>query len=129
MIMQHLAGNMLSRWTDFRTTDGEKDWRNRDSEFEQTFSNKKDLMLFWDKGWHCYLEAMKTLQPNELLNSVYIRGEKLTIIDVVNRQLMHYPYHIGQIVYLCKFLKDGEWQTLSIAKNKSKDFNQEMFEK
>jgi hypothetical protein len=125
MIIQHLAGNMLSRWTDFRTTDGEKEWRNRDSEFEPNNQSKDQLMDFWNKGWACYLSAIESIQPEELLNTLKIRGESHTYIDAMHRQLAHYPYHVGQIVFLCKLLKDSEWNTLSIAKNKSKDFNDE----
>jgi hypothetical protein len=127
MIMQHLAGNMLSRWTDFRTTDGEKEWRNRDAEFEPNKYSNVQLMDFWNKGWACYLSAIESIQPEELLNTLKIRGESHTYIDAMHRQVAHYPYHVGQIVFLCKLLKDGEWDTLSIAKNKSKDFNNEKF--
>ncbi len=129
MIMQHIAGNMLSRWTDFRTTDGEKEWRNRDSEFEQNYHSKDELIAFWNKGWACYLSAIESIQAHELINTLKIRGEAHTIMDAINRQLAHYPYHIGQIVCLCKFLKDQEWETLSIAKNKSQAFNQDAFNK
>jgi Protein of unknown function (DUF1572) len=127
MIMQHLAGNILSRWIDFRTADGEKEWRNRDAEFEPNDYSKSQLMDFWNKGWACYLSAIESIQPEELLNTLKIRGESHTYIDAMHRQLAHYPYHVGQIVFLCKLLKDSEWDTLSIAKNKSKDFNNEKF--
>jgi hypothetical protein len=129
MIMQHLAGNMLSRWTDYKTTDGEKPWRERDTEFEPNYHSKEDLLLFWNKGWTCFETAIKNLKPEELLDTILIRGEKHTVIDAVNRQLAHYPYHIGQIIFLCKLLKEKNWDTLSIAKNKSKDYNDERFGK
>ncbi len=127
MIMQHIAGNMLSRWTDFRITDGEKEWRNRDLEFEQNYHTKDELMAFWNKGWACYISALESIQPHEILNTLKIRGEAHTIMAAIHRQLAHYPYHIGQIVYLCKLLKDKEWDTLSIAKNKSQAFNKNTF--
>jgi Protein of unknown function (DUF1572) len=127
IIMKHLAGNMLSRWTDFRTTDGEKEWRNRDTEFEQNDHSKLQLMNFWNKGWVCYLSAIESIQPEELLNTLKIRGESHTYIDAIHRQLAHYPYHVGQIVFLCKLLKDGEWESLSIAKDKSREFNDGKF--
>ncbi len=129
MIMQHLAGNMLSRWSDFRTADGEKTWRERDTEFEPNYHSKNELMAFWNKGWACYLSAIESIQPEELLNTLKIRGEVHTYVDAVHRQLAHYPYHVGQIVFLSKLLKEKEWHTLSIAKNKSKDFNNEKFKK
>jgi Protein of unknown function (DUF1572) len=127
IIMQHLAGNMLSRWTDFRTTDGEKEWRNRDTEFESNEHSKAQLIDFWNKGWACYLSAIESIQPAELLHTLKIRGEAHTYIDAIHRQLAHYPYHVGQIVFLCKLLKTGEWDSLSIAKNKSNDFNDKKF--
>jgi hypothetical protein len=127
MIMQHLAGNMLSRWTDWKTTDGEKAWRDRDTEFEAIIQTQKELIAFWNKGWDCYLSAMQNLQSSDLMVDVYIRGERHTLMAAAIRQLVHYPYHIGQIIYLCKLLKDKEWDTLSIAKNKSKAFNENRF--
>jgi hypothetical protein len=127
MIMQHIAGNMLSRWTDWKTTDGEKEWRNRDTEFEPTLKTQKELMAFWEKAWNCYLVAMQNLQATDLMADVFIRGERHTLISAATRQLTHYPYHIGQIIYLCKLLKEKDWDTLSIAKNKSGGFNQEKF--
>jgi Protein of unknown function (DUF1572) len=90
-------------------------------------ATQKELMAFWEKGWACYLAAMQHLEANDLLADVFIRGERHTLIEAATRQLTHYPYHIGQIVYLCKLLKDQEWETLSIAKNKSQAFNDEKF--
>jgi len=129
IIVQHLAGNMLSRWTDFLTSDGEKDWRNRDAEFEQTISNKQDLLVFWNKGWQCLFDAINDLQEDDLNKIIYIRNEGHTVLEAINRQLAHYPYHVGQIVFLAKMLSTNEWKTLSIAKNKSKDYNQNKFSK
>lgn len=129
IIIQHLAGNMISRWTDFHTTDGEKDWRNRDGEFEENYKTKADLIGFWDKGWNCLFEALNSLQPEQLTNIVYIRKEGHTVMDAINRQLAHYPYHIGQIVFYAKMLKKTDWNSLSIPKNKSNDYNTDKFSK
>jgi hypothetical protein len=127
IIVQHLAGNMLSRWTDFLTTDGEKDWRNRDAEFETSINNREDLLAFWNKGWQCLSEALEQLTERDLDKIVYIRNEGHTVLEAINRQLAHYPYHVGQIVFLAKMLNDNEWKSLSIPKNKSKEYNQQKF--
>jgi hypothetical protein len=119
-IIKHLSGNMLSRWTDFFTSDGEKEWRNRDSEFEETIETKAELLIFWNKGWDCFFELLFSLKPEQLSEIIYIRNEKHTVIEAINRQLAHYPYHIGQIVFYAKQLKKSEWESLSIKKNKSK---------
>ena len=129
IIIQHLAGNMLSRWTDFLTTDGEKEWRNRDGEFEENHTNKIELMAFWEKGWDCLFDAVNALQTEQLSDIVYIRKEGHTVMDAINRQLAHYPYHIGQIVFYAKMLKKTEWESLSIPKNKSNDYNADKFSK
>lgn len=126
VIIQHVSGNMLSRWTDFLTTDGEKEWRNRDTEFEVKEASKDQLIQLWDKGWHCCLDAIKNLTEDDLLKTIYIRGEGLSVIDAINRQLAHYPYHVGQIIYVAKMIQDDKWKSLSIPKNKSSDFNQQM---
>ena len=129
VIVQHLSGNMLSRWTNFLTEDGEKDWRNRDSEFENNFKTKEEVLEFWEKGWKCLFDALNQLDEQNLNYPIYIRGEKHTVLDAVLRQLAHYPYHIGQIVYIAKMMKNDDWKTLSIARNKSDDFNIEMLQK
>lgn len=129
VIVQHLAGNMLSRWTDFLTTDGEKDWRNRDGEFEENYKTKANLMAFWSKGWDCLFNAINSLQPEHLSEIIYIRKEGHTVMDAVNRQLAHYPYHVGQIVFYAKMLKKTDWNSLSIPKNKSNDYNTDKFSK
>ena len=128
-IIKHLSGNMLSRWTDFLTTDGEKDWRNRDSEFETTLQSKEELLKEWNKGWECFFNAIESLQPEQLSQIIYIRNEGQTAMDAINRQLAHYPYHIGQIVFYAKMLKKSEWNSLSIPKNKSNDYNADKFSK
>lgn len=129
VIVQHLAGNMLSRWTDFLTTDGEKEWRNRDGEFEENYKTKAELMAFWNKGWDCLFDAVNSLQPEQLSEIIYIRKEGHTVMDSINRQLAHYPYHVGQIVFYAKMLKKTEWNSLSIPKNKSNDYNADKFSK
>jgi len=129
LIIQHVAGNMLSRWTDFLTTDGEKDWRNRDTEFEEQDLTKQQLLDLWQKGWDCFLNTLRSLTPGDLLKTIYIRSEGLLVIDAINRQLAHYPYHVGQIIYLAKVIKNEEWQNLSIAKGHSNQFNQQMHAK
>jgi hypothetical protein len=124
VIIQHLSGNMLSRWTNFLTEDGEKAWRQRDEEFEVHDYSKQQLMERWEKGWTCFLNALTALTENDLLKTVYIREEPLSVIDAINRQLAHYPYHIGQILYIGKIIKDAGWQNLSIEKGKSETYNQ-----
>ena len=128
-IIKHMAGNMLSRWTDFLTTDGEKEWRNRDSEFENGSETREELMALWEKGWDCFFNAINALQPEQLAQIIYIRNEGQTAMDAINRQLAHYPYHIGQIVFYAKMLKKSEWTSLSIPKNKSNDYNADKFSK
>ena len=119
IIIQHMAGNMLSRWTNFLTTDGEKEWRNRDTEFEGQHVSKNELIEFWNKGWQCFLDALNSLTENDLLKTIYIRSEGLLVVDAVNRQLAHYPYHVGQSVYIGRMIKTKSWQSLSIPKGNS----------
>ena len=128
IIVNHLSGNMLSRWTDFLTTDGEKEWRNRDEEFEAQIQSKDELLEKWQRGWNCMFDALKRIKKEEDLEQViYIRNEGHTVIEAINRQLAHYPYHVGQILFIGKLLKDAEWNSLSIPKNKSSDYNQNKF--
>ncbi|MFC4818405.1 MULTISPECIES: DUF1572 family protein [unclassified Flavobacterium] len=129
IIIKHMAGNMLSRWTDFLTSDGEKEWRNRDGEFETGSESKEELLQLWKKGWDCFFTAINSLQPEQLSQIIYIRNEGQTAMDAINRQLAHYPYHIGQIVFYAKMLKTSEWNSLSIPKNKSNDYNADKFSK
>jgi hypothetical protein len=121
-----MAGNMLSRWTDFLTSDGEKDWRNRDTEFEEQPLSKQQLIELWEKGWKCFLDALRQLNGGDLSKTIYIRHEAILVVDAVNRQLAHYPYHVGQIVYIGKIIKDQNWQSLSIPKGNSGAYNQQM---
>jgi len=128
--MKHMAGNMLSRWTDFLTTDGEKPERDRDMEFVMLpETTKADMTAYWDKGWQCVFEAVEPLTPADLLSTVTIRGQDQTVVEAINRQLAHYAYHVGQIVYLAKHFKASDWQTLSVPKNKSAEFNKYLEEK
>lgn len=129
IIVQHLAGNMLSRWTDFLTTDGEKEWRNRDAEFEKNITNKQDLLAYWNSGWQCLFKSLEPLTSSDLDKIIYIRNEGHTVLEAINRQLAHYPYHVGQLVFLAKLLAADKWKSLSIPKNKSQEYNQEKFSK
>ena len=123
VIIQHMAGNMLSRWTNFLTEDGEKEWRRRDEEFEEKKQTKQELLNLWEKGWSCLFNALQNLIETDLLKTIYIRKEGLSVIDAINRQLAHYPYHVGQIIYVAKILKDTSWQNLSIPKGYSGSYN------
>jgi Protein of unknown function (DUF1572) len=124
VIMKHLAGNMISRWTDFLTTDGEKPDRNRDMEFVMLPETTRDEMLaYWEKGWQTVFAAIEPLKPDDLMRTVTIRGQDHTVMQAINRQISHYANHIGQIVYLAKHFKSKDWQTLSVPKNKSAEFN------
>lgn len=123
IIVQHLTGNMLSRFTNFLTEDGEKEWRQRDDEFEVHKYSKQQIIDLWNKGWQCCLDALESLTENDLLTTIYIRKEPLSVIDAINRQLAHYPYHIGQIVYIGRMIKNQDWKNLSIPKGQSQQFN------
>jgi hypothetical protein len=128
-IVAHMHGNMLSRWTDFLTSDGEKAWRNRDSEFENSTSTRGELLQKWQEGWQCLFDALSALTDTDLEKDVFIRNERHTAIDAINRQLAHYPYHIGQIAYIGKMVRNSDWTSLSIPKGKSKEFNAVLFSK
>ena len=127
VLVHHLAGNMLSRFTDFLTTDGEKPWRNRDAEFINPFRSREELMNRWNEGWECLLKTLEQLTAEDMERVICIRNDGHTVVEAVNRQLAHYPYHIGQMVFIAKMLKNEEWQTLSIARNKSTDYNSRKF--
>ena len=123
IIMKHMAGNMLSRWTNFLTTDGEKPNRNRDMEFVVDSTTTRDqVMDYWEKGWRCVFEALEPLKSEDLERKVMIRGEAHTVMQAINRQLMHYANHIGQIIFLAKHFRATEWQSLSIPRNRSAEF-------
>jgi len=124
VIMKHMAGNMFSRWTDFLTSDGEKPDRNRDMEFVIGANTTKDEVLdYWERGWACVFAAIEPLKLEDFERIVSIRGEPHTIVMAINRQLMHYSYHIGQIVFLAKHFRSTQWNSLSIPRNKSAEFN------
>lgn len=126
VIIQHLHGNMLSRWTDFLTTDGEKEGRNRDEEFSPPHCTAKELIALWETGWRCLIDTLRSLREEDLLKTITIRHEPLIVIDAINRQLAHYPHHVGQIVYLGKMIRDQHWRSLSISKGSSQTFNKDM---
>ena len=128
-IVKHLSGNMLSRWTDFLTLDGEKEWRDRDGEFVDTYQSKEELLENWNIGWDCLFNAINPLQPEQLSDIIYIRNEGHSVVEAINGQLAHYAYHVGQIVFYAKLLKKTEWESLSIPRNKSGDYNSEKFSK
>jgi len=119
VLVKHMAGNMVSRWTDFFTTDGEKPNRDRDSEFVNDIQDKEALLKRWEQGWNVFLDTLTTIKPEDLLRTVYIRGEPHSAMEAINRQLAHYSYHVGQIVYAAKLLKKAAWSTLSIPKKKT----------
>jgi hypothetical protein len=123
IIVKHLHGNMLSRWTNFLHSDGEKAWRNRDGEFEGTLKNREEIYLLWEEGWDCLFNAIEGLEPNDLNEIIYIRNEEHTVMEAINRQLCHYCYHVGQIVYLGKMVSGNHWKSLSISKGESLAYN------
>src|ERR1044071_7233439 len=130
VIVKHMSGNMVSRWTDFLTSDGEKPDRNRDMEFVLTGeASRSALMEQWERGWRCVFGAIEPLQPEDLQRKIYIRGEEHSVLEAINRQLTHYAYHTGQIVFLAKHLRSAEWKTLSIPRNRSAEFNAYLAEK
>ncbi len=126
-IVKHLWGNMLSRWTDFLTSDGEKEWRNRDAEFENDIQSKQDLLNKWNEGWQCFFAALNSLTTADLTKEIYIRNQGHTVTEAINRQLAHYPYHIGQIVFIGKMVCNEGWTSLSIPKGNSAAFNADKF--
>ncbi len=128
IIVKHLHGNMLSRWTDFLTTDGEKPWRKRDDEFEETLHTREEIMGMWQEGWSYLFKSLQSIQSDDLEKIIYIRNMGQTVEDAIKRQLAHYAYHIGQIAYLARLTNTGDWKSLSIPKGESDLFNQEKFE-
>lgn len=128
IIVKHLSGNMVSRWTDFLTTDGEKEYRNRDKEFLDDISSKSELTIVWEKGWQTLFEALTGLSEHDLLKKIYIRGEGHLVLEAIERQMAHYSYHVGQIVYIGKQLKNNKWESLSIPKGKSEEYLKQMLD-
>lgn len=127
IIVKHLWGNMLSRWTDFLTTDGEKEWRNRETEFDADIKDVKALLGKWEEGWSCLFKALDSVNKENFDTPIYIRNQAHTIVEATNRQMSHYAYHVGQIVYLGRMRKGSEWKSLSIPKGKSAEFNAKKF--
>ncbi|HLX75024.1 MAG TPA: DUF1572 domain-containing protein [Terriglobales bacterium] len=123
-IVKHMSGNMRSRWTDFLTSDGEKPDRHRDSEFEEPPATREALMKTWEAGWKCLFDALAPLSPADADRKVNIRGEAHSVMQAINRQLAHYAYHVGQIVFLAKHLQHAGWKSLSIPRKESGKFNQ-----
>jgi uncharacterized damage-inducible protein DinB len=126
IIVKHMAGNMRSRWTDFLTTDGEKPDRNRDTEFEEPPKTRAELMALWERGWKCVFDALEPLTEGDLARKVTIRTEPHSVMQAINRQVAHYSYHVGQIVFLAKHLAGSKWQTLTVPKKKSAEFNKKV---
>jgi hypothetical protein len=129
IIVKHLHGNMISRWSNIFDADGESQSRNRDAEFESEELSRESLLELWKSGWACLFSALENLKPEDFSRSVFIRGEAHSVIAVVQRQLAHYPGHVGQIVYLAKMFQGEKFQSLSIAKGQSAAFNAMMLEK
>ena len=127
LIVHHMNGNMLSRWTDFLTSDGEKSWRNREAEFEEGYPDKKSMLEAWEKGWKCLFDALNGLKPEDLSKIIYIRNEGQSVMDAIQRQLAHYPHHVGQILYQAKAIKGNDFKSLSIPKGGSGTYNQAKF--
>jgi len=123
IIVKHMAGNMRSRWTDFLTTDGEKPDRNRDTEFEDAPKTRVELMKLWERGWKHIFDALEPLGDDDLVRKITIRTEPHSVTQAINRQVAHYSYHVGQIVYVAKHLAGSKWQTLTVPKKKSAEFN------
>lgn len=126
-IVNHLSGNMLSRWTDFLTSDGEKEWRNREAEFGKSIDTRAEMMQRWQHGWECLFNALDEISEEQLEDIIYIRNQGHTIVEAINRQLAHYPYHIGQIVFIGKMLQDQAWTSLSIPRGNSTNYNERHF--
>lgn len=129
VVVKHIAGNLVSRWTDFLTSDGEKPNRNRDTEFEMIGDTRESLMEFWERGWKTLFDSLEPLTAEDFSRTITIRGEPHTVVEAVNRQLTHYAYHIGQIVLLAKHFNSSDWKTLSVPKNKSAEFNKFLADK
>lgn len=126
VIVKHLSGNMLSRWTDFLTTDGEKPTRHRDSEFETPPATRPEMMAVWERGWECLLSALDPLTDADLARTVTIRGERHSVVQAINRQIAHYSYHVGQIVLLAKHFQSAHWKSLSVPRRQSQEYNRDV---
>jgi hypothetical protein len=127
IIVKHIVGNMLSRWTNFLTEDGEKSWRNREMEFEKPYASKVEMMAAWERGWECLFKALNSIDSSNFETKIKIRNKEHTLIEAINRQLAHYPSHVGQLAFLGKMIKGSDWISLSIPKGGSSSFNKKMF--
>jgi len=127
IIVKHLRGNMISRWTDFLTADGEKPWRERDTEFDNDWKDRETLITKWEEGWQCLFRALDSITDEDLERVIYIRNEGHIILEATNRQIAHYSYHVGQIVYIAKICANDAWESLSIPRNKSAEYNTKKF--
>ncbi len=125
--VKHISGNMLSRWTDFLTTDGEKEWRNREAEFDADIRSREQMLKKWDEGWDCLFKALDSVNEDNFDTIIYIRNMGHTITESINRQLAHYSYHIGQIVYIGRMIKGSDWESLSVPRGGSVVYNAEKF--
>ncbi|MGE7112839.1 DUF1572 family protein [Lysinibacillus sp. NPDC047702] len=129
VIVKHISGNMISRWTDFLITDGEKPTRNRDDEFIDSLTTVEEILTTWEKGWQVFLDAIEQLTEADLEKVITIRGEQHSVIDAIERQMSHYAQHVGQIIYIAKQVTGSQWQTLSIPRGQSQDFTDTMVKK
>jgi hypothetical protein len=129
ILMQHLAGNMRSRWTDVLTTDGEKPWRKRDNEFVDLGQSREELMTTWSAGWECFFNALASLTEHDLTRSVQVRGKQLSVVEAIEGQLVHYGTHVGQIVMIARILVGPGWRVLSIPLGQSEQYNRKMWQK
>lgn len=129
ILIRHMSGNMISRWTDFLTSDGEKPNRNRDAEFIGSIATKEELLAIWENGWDTLFHTLEQLSAEQLLSTVYIRGEAHTVMEAIERQVAHYAMHVGQILFIGKQIKQDEWESLSIPKGQSSTYNETMFNK
>lgn len=127
IIVKHLWGNMLSRWTNFLTSDGEKEWRQREAEFEADIKTRGELMQKWEEGWACLFHALDSVNEENFDTTIYIRNMGHSIVEAVNRQMAHYAYHVGQIVFLGKMAQGEKWESLSIPRGKSAEYNASKF--
>lgn len=129
VIMKHVAGNLLSRWTDFLTTDGEKPWRNRDDEFIDTFGTREELVSYWDSGWQRLFDSLSSLTPDDLTKTITIRGEPHSVPLAIQRSLAHTAYHVGQIMLIARIVAGDHWSTITIPRGASARFNQQVWSK
>lgn len=128
IIVKHMKGNMLSRWTDFLTSDGEKEWRERDDEFESNTRTRQEIKDWWQEGWNCLFSALRPLSDSSLKEIVHIRNQEHSVQEAINRQLAHYAYHVGQIVLIAKIKAGPNWRALSIPRSGSKAYNSDKFD-